>query len=423
MNGIARRVIFPKSETDADNFYEHMFHLSFAIWLAFGIASYSFLFSSTTNYVFKVVKIFLVGANLIAAVFYYRYKGINRATIEIWTISAVAVAICLKALGLYYCFGIFFLVVGRHFEIKKTLRLSLYVALSSLVLIVTLSLIGVIPDYVEYNPTRIRHYLGFLYSLYSGQICFICVCMLAVVRGRHIKSWEVITCAVVLLFIYKATDDRLSIWLAAFVLLALVIVAIISRFCPFFSIPESLPAWLGRLANVVVIVLFLAPILITLLYSPELPFMHMLNKFLGNRLALGQNGIKEFGVSVIGQRVKLVGNGLDVGGLVPDGTYSYIDSTPVLFIIRYGLIFSLGFLVLQAVAIKTLWDAREYTLVFVLLVIALHSTIDDLCLSLYFNEFQFVYFGCLAVSLGESSAFIGKRPEVLMRNGNEAIEQ
>lgn len=406
---MARRALFPNSAADAEDFYERVFQLTFAIWLAFGIASLSFLFSPAANLVFKAVKVILVAANLIAAVIFYRFKGIDRATIKVWTVAAVATAICFKALGLYYCFGIFFLVVGRHFYIKNTLKLSLYIAASSLALIVALSLIGLIPDYVEYNPTRIRHYLGFLYSLYSGQICFICVCMLVAVRGRSIKLWEVIACAAVLVAIYKATDDRLSVWLAALVLLVIVITMVISRHCPGLFAQELLPAWLGRLANVIAIILFLAPVLITLLYSSGSPFMQMLNKFLGNRLALGLNGINEFGISVFGQRLKLVGNGLDVNGLVPDGTYNYIDSAPVLFIVRYGLIFTLGFLALQAVAIKTLWDAHEYTLVFILLVIALHSTIDDLCLSLYFNEFQFVYFGCLAVFLGEPNAFIGKQ--------------
>ena len=87
----------------------------------------------------------------------------------------------------------------------------------------------------------------------------------------------------------------------------------------------------------------------------------------------------------------------------------------MLLIIRYGLIFTVGFLVLQATAIKTLWAEREYLLVFVLLIIALHSTIDDLCLELYFNELQFVYFGCLAVMLGESNAFLGQTPDSSMR--------
>lgn len=411
MNRMTMREPSPNSAAAAETFYERVFQTTFSIWLAFSIASVSFLYSPIANIVFKGVKILLVALNVIAAVNYYRFHGIDKATIKVWFVAAVAAAICFRALDLYYCFGVFFLIVGRHFNLEKTLKLSLCVAAASFVLIVLLSLIGLIPDYVENNTSRIRHYLGFRYSLFPGQICFVCVCMLAVIRGKSIKPLELILCAVILYFVYKATDGRLSFWLSALVLLVLFSTAIIFRVHPDLAIPKPLVVRLGVLANIIAGLLFLGPILVTLFYSPVSPFMSTLNDFLGNRLALGYNGLKEFGLSIFGQRVELVGNGLDINGIPARGTYNYIDSTPMLFIIRYGLIFTIGFLVLQTAAIKTLWDAKEYALVFVLLIIALHSTIDDLCLMLYFNEFQFVYFGCLSVVLCESNAFLRCVPD------------
>jgi hypothetical protein len=391
----------------AETLYERVFQITFSVWLAVSIASVSFLFNPVVNVVFKAAKVVIVVANIVAAVNYYRFNGIARATVIIWAVAVAAAAICFRAVGIYYCFGIFFLVVGRHFNIRKTLKLSFCIAGFTLVLIVALALIGLIPDYVEYNPTRIRHYLGFRYSLFSGQICFICVCMLAVIRGKHIKPLEAILCAAILYFVYEATDDRLSIWLSVLVLLVLIGLAIINKFCPEFMIPEPV-VHLGILAIFIAVLLFLVPVLITVLYSPDAPFMQALNEFLGNRLALGLNGLREFGVSLFGQRVELVGNGLDINGVAAEGSYNYIDSTPVLFLVKYGLLFTVGFLALQAIAIKTLLDRHEYMIVFVLLVIALHSTIDDLSLQLFYNEFQFVYFGCLAVYLGETTSFLGK---------------
>lgn len=415
MNRTILNASSPDSAVAAEAFYERTFQITFSIWLAFSIASVSFLFSPAANIVFKVVKVFLVALNVIAAFHYYRFNGITKATIQTWVVAAISIAICLRALGVYYCFGVFFLIVGRHFNLTKTLKLSLCVTIVSFAFIVVLSLIGLIPDYVEYNPSRIRHYLGFRYSLFSGQICFICICMMAVIRGKNIKLWESILSAVILYLVYEATDDRLSYWLSVFVLVVLVSIAIIYRVRPDLAIPKPLVARLGIWANVFAVLLFLGPILLTVLYSPALSFMQGLNDFLGNRLALGLNGLKEFGLSIFGQRIELVGNGLDINGIPDQGTYNYIDSTPMLLIIRYGLIFTVGFLVLQATAIKTLWAEREYFLVFVLLIIVLHSTIDDLCLELYFNELQFVYFGCLAVMSGESNAFLGQTPDPSMR--------
>jgi hypothetical protein len=411
LNRMTLKVSSPDSTAAAEAFYERTFQITFSIWLAFSIASVSFLFSPAANIVFKVVKIFLVALNVIAAFYYYRFNGITKATIQTWVVAAISIAICLRALGVYYCFGVFFLAVGRHFNLTKTLKLSLCVTIVSLAFIVMLSLIGLIPDYVEYNPSRIRHYLGFRYSLFSGQICFICICMMAVIRGKNIKLWESILCAAILYLVYEATDDRLSFWLSVLVLFVLVAIAAINRVHPDLVISKPLVARLGIWANVIAVLLFLVPILLTVFYSPASSFMQALNEFLGNRLALGLNGLKEFGLSIFGQRLELVGNGLDINGIPDQGTYNYIDSTPMLLIIRYGLIFTVGFLVLQATAIKVLWAEREYVLVFVLLVIALHSTIDDLCLALYFNEFQFAYFGCLAVMLGEPNAFLGQTPD------------
>ncbi len=64
MNRMTLKVSSPDSTAAAEAFYERTFQITFSIWLAFSIASVSFLFSPAANIVFKVVKVFLVALGM-----------------------------------------------------------------------------------------------------------------------------------------------------------------------------------------------------------------------------------------------------------------------------------------------------------------------------------------------------------------------
>ncbi len=98
---------------------------------------------------------------------------------------------------------------------------------------------------------------------------------------------------------------------------------------------------LWRKVGVWAMVLFAVfSVLMTLFYQKDSRAWQELDKIVSSRLRLGNNGIEEYGWTLFGQAIEMVGNG---GSTTLPSDYSFIDCSYMYMLLRHGI----GFLVLM----------------------------------------------------------------------------
>ena len=101
---------------------------------------------------------------------------------------------------------------------------------------------------------------------------------------------------------------------------------------------------------------------------------------LSGRLHLSLDGIEEFGISLFGQNIELIGGGYaDV-----IGDYNYLDSAYIQFLIRWG-IFGIAVFLLEFVKIgKDAYKRQDTVLLLSLLIVSLSSVTNQFVFSLHY---------------------------------------
>lgn len=284
-----------------------------------------------------------------------------------------------------------FIFVSRHYDFRRIAKLCLWIFSVSLVLIVSLSFVGVIDDYIMATSERTRHYLGFRYALYPSQIGFVITSLYIYLYGKKCRWASYVLLLMMNYILYYLTDSRLSFYLSV----ALLVLSIVAR-----TRLSSMLRIRPVLTCVICIFVLCAAvsIVLTIQYDASIHWMRELDSdsLLGGRLRLGQRAIDTYGITLLGQRVDLIGNGLTFSGeWVREGQYNYVDSLYVQLIVRYGLLFSLIFTLLMTLVMRTAMKACDYQLVACLIAMSLHCMVDDLSLWLYFNPFLLLIGGSL----------------------------
>lgn len=272
----------------------------------------------------------------------------------------------------------------RDVPFYKCCKLFLLSTLISFVFIIISSLIGLIPNYVQVEDTRTRHFLGFLYALYAPTYMVNISLIVIYLKG---KKFDIFT-ALILFFsnywIYMQTGSRLTFISS----ILLIIIGFIHRFYPntfkkkkiFFPLIFSF------------LLCFLLSYFISISYTPGNHFYKVLDTILENRIRLSNDSIKRYSFSILGQGISWTGNGLNAfGQRVTDNNYNYVDNMYIVILQKYGLLFSILFIGLVTILLKKLYILKENLLIVFLTVVAFHGLIDDLILYLHFNVLWLVF--------------------------------
>lgn len=285
----------------------------------------------------------------------------------------------------YAAFGFGFLLIAllifcsRNIPLDRIARLSFYTISACTIAVILLSLIGYIDDFVFVIDGRIRHYLGFKYSLYPSKYLFEITCLFIYIHRNKIKLKYIIIFLLVNLGMYCQTMSRLSFGLST--LFLLVVFAIrnidVRGFAHFkFLVPSF-------------IMFFIVSMSVAASYDPSNQVLSIMNQFLGGRIELAHSALINYGVSIASQGIDFFGMGLNNSGrfIVAD-VYNYVDCLYVLLPVQYGVIFTTLYLVLMTAISFKAWKHSNYVLLIVMFFNALYGLIDDLSINIYFNVFM-----------------------------------
>lgn len=358
---------------------EMFFFSSYILYLCVNILQMSFYYKYFEGALYDVIiaicLVLLIIGEFIAG------KINLRVFWGIVIVSLLAVLILHSGNGMGYI--VFILVYGfcaRKMSIDMIVNVTLFVSSFLLGFIVLSSYVGIIDDYVLYTTGgRIRHYLGFRYSLYAPTVVFNIVALVIYKYKEKINYLQIAILFITNMFVYNKTQSRLTFITTLLLLVLCVILKYKSR-----RIINNI------FTNIVMVTSFLLSFVLSIyfcaIYNPSIRWMSSLDSFLGRRISLGNLSLEKYGVGLLGQVIKYVGNGLDSHGNNTVGTYFYVDNFYIQILQRYGLIFT--FVILIALTIGMIESLRnDYYLLIISSIIALHGIIDDLILILGFNTF------------------------------------
>ena len=124
-------------------------------------------------------------------------------------------------------------------------------------------------------------------------------------------------------------------------------------------------------------------IIASIFYKAEIPWMNKLNNVLSTRLSLGRKALDLFDFSWFGQYIR---NFSHAEGLT-EGGYFYIDSSYLQIALMYGVILLAAVLFCFLVIGCRAKAQKDWTLIWILAFMAVHSVIEPRLIQLAYNPF------------------------------------
>lgn len=201
-----------------------------------------------------------------------------------------------------------FLYSARDIDFKKICKVTIVEEMILIVFIVGSAKLGIITDYVLYTEERTRAYLGFRYSLYLPKLLFNITALILYCK-KCVKIWDIIIICFMNYLVYYFSNSRLSFFLS----IALAIIVYI------YSVLKNSKIINKFFDNKIVRISFISTyifsaiigIAVTINYNPNNEKYKNINRVLENRLYYGQKALEENGISLVGEKIQFVGNGLD----------------------------------------------------------------------------------------------------------------
>lgn len=380
-----------------------LFFLSYGVFLGASILSLSFYYKFFNGLAYKGIMTLCIAVllfrELISTVYTVRrLTGIGISIILILMVwfntqgATRSTLICMIVL----IYG------SRNIHFIKIAKFSLFLSCMLCAFIILSSQAGIIDDYVYIsNEGRVRHYMGFRYSLYGPAILYNIIMLSYYIYSKKWKWRYIFLLTLVNMWVFIQTNSRTSFVLACLILLCAVFKKVK---IPSLGLKRIFFYWV----TISFSLLFVLSIYLTISYTGK-PWQQKLDRILDTRISLANASYQEHGISLAGKDIHWVGNGLNAKGEQDVGMYSYVDNLYMQMLQRYGVLFTfIAIFLLTRIMYKS-FRRRDYDLMFILMLISMKSIIDDQALWLYYNTFLFTMAGCF---WNERGLWRGKRSQL-----------
>ena len=283
-------------------------------------------------------------------------------------------------------FAIVYIISARDVSLKKILSLSAALCAFILVVVVLSSELGIIMNFTDRRGDgTLRNPLGFRWVLFASTFYFEFVSIIVYLHKSKLRLITILMLGFIGWWLYYETDSRICFVLTETV----IIIALLDKFRQHIHAENGLVLrTIIRLLTVSFIVSATFAIVVTVLYNPDNELMSDINGLLANRLGLGQASLNQYGVSLFGIRgIEWIGHGRDAFGNAQLLEYNYVDCGYIVILQRYGVLFTVFWLVCNTFTLKNAYKHGDYYLIFIMSLIAIHCIIDDLQIALHYNVF------------------------------------
>ena len=268
-------------------------------------------------------------------------------------------------------------VSARDVAFDTLLKLALTIQMIFSVVTILCSQIGVIEDYIWLAGTRDRHGLGFTHCLLGSHFVFF-MSLIIVALKKKMKIWTAAAVLASNYLMYRLTDARTTMILSVVLVLFVFAAMLFEKKCR--------P---GRAASVLA---FLVPPLLGLVsvcgakyFTLKSEVMVRMNDVLNNRLSLMNEAWKEYGVTMLGQKIKWVGEANMKAD--PTQVYNYVDNAYMQAFFTYGAIFVILLCIGWGLVLYRQMRCGQYVMAVVVLMVLVHGLINPQMIELVYNPF------------------------------------
>lgn len=354
--------------------------------ISISILVFMYVTKMAYNYPFKYYNYFLLGLRLVA----YLLVGIK------FICDVIGKKYSLKELTAIFIIGIYMLVVSYQSKTMGYMTYFIYIVTSkgvnyntvikfvllsfivSTAFVLILTAFGIIKDHIYSLNIRNRHGLGFNWTTVFPNMFMYMTLYLIYIRKTKISLFEVLIVISVAFFCYKMTDTK-----SAFVLTVLGI--LLAYFLKYNKFLQKYHKIYNYIALGLPILMASLIIIVSYLYNSDNMVLSKINSILSGRLSLGRNAINEFGFTFMARTLPLVG-----GEPVDGNAYNFVDSSFLLYLLNFGIIFFILLMALLEYFASLINLKKDTHMLLVFCVFIIHSTFDPQLLNLCFNYFLLV---------------------------------
>lgn len=350
---------------------------------------YSLLFIEYTMFsphisvtIFSAIRVFSLILITISMIFFNRYK-FYQIILFLSVLVCVLVVVFVSGSQYNILIDTYIVIFGaNNVNFRKITRISCVLGTTLLIITFIASQTGIIINLVySVNQGTLRNSFGTTYPTQFASHVFFILLAYAYLKGKRYSYWDCIICMVCSWFLMKYCNAKLS---------AITVLMIIPMMLYY---KHRKPKKIGRVLKIVLnsstIICAGFTILTAQLYSVGNSMLNTLNQLFTYRLMLGNIGIAQYGYKLFGQYIYMKGLG---GSTTYIGKYFYIDSSYLKFILCYGVILFLVYLIGTTLFVNKQLRENNLLLPLVFTLIAISNIVGQNLLEIAFNPFILAYF-------------------------------
>ena len=354
-----------------------LFYFSYSIYLGYNLLDTSF-YSKNINVFGNLLIIIVLVMLIFKEVIDFK---VNSRDLTLFIILAIIGGLFFNYMGYKYAMLPFFVYSAINVNTTTIVKISYRLSLVLLIFIIVSSYLGWITNYITYDGGRKREYVGFRYSLFGPAILCNIIFLKVYLEKDNIK-WRTLMFLIIGNYaLYEFTDSRLTFGLGMLLLILTILIKLFSKFKR---------VLMNKILIGSYVVSGLLSLYFTIGYNHLSEWHSNINEFLGGRLSLGYSTLKYYGYGLLGKRITLVGNGLDVDGYITTETYDYVDNLYIQLLLKLGLLFLVIFILGMTIVMWRVYRLNDIYLYIIFSLLALHGIIDDLMILPQYNSFWFV---------------------------------
>lgn len=269
-----------------------------------------------------------------------------------------------------------FIIAVKCIDFDRVIRISYYIELAALILVVYLFATGFVSEVTTYRCSMVRHSLGFSHPNQLGiRVFLLIVCRCYVRRDKfNVLDWLLIIAAAI--FVKLVPDSKTSFY-------ALIILAVIMALYEFVRL---LGGDLGKLVNIMIVVAILAnalSIVLSLISVKNHPVLNRFDRMMSFRFSACHKTFQYYGVKIFGQKIELILSRPGIGRVY----HFWLDNAYMSILLRYGIVTFVLFSALYIWTMVMLKKKEQYLLVAILCLYALYGIMENNYFSMSKNHF------------------------------------
>lgn len=271
---------------------------------------------------------------------------------------------------------------GIRFE--KILKTYMAILIPCIIVTVAASRLGLVENLVYHREGIPRASFGFVYPTDFVALIFYLILSWCVLKNAALRWWDYVLFVLLAIFSYVFCNARMSVLC---IMAAVVLFLILNWWNNHVASgvkKEKIEQTVGRILIFGMTLCAVIMILMTWLYDSDNITWRRINYWISNRLSLGKQGFTEFGVTLFGQDIPMVGMGKTIEF---SEDYFFLDSSYIKILLQYGVILLVIIVAMFTINAYRAHKEKQYYLLIALNLMAVQCVVEHHVLEIAYNPF------------------------------------